>query len=292
MTKAGTNDVHGNAEYFWNGSTLNANNWFNNNTSPVTPRPFDNANQWAASVGGPIIKDKTFFFLNTEGLRLVIPTAVPVNVLSPAFQAATLANLASNGNAAEIPFYNQIFGIYNNAPGFSRAADVGLGCDGGVTLAGGVPCALQFQSNASNLTTEWLLTARVDQMIGGKDRVFVHFRTDHGLQAFITDPLTPVLNAQSTQPQYEGQIQWDHTVGTNAANQLILAGSWYSSIFKPPSLTAAISLIPYQLTFAGGEFATPGSAFTALGRKGAMSLSIKWRTIIPGNEETTTSSSE
>ena len=261
VTKSGTNNVHGNAEYFWNGSTLNANNWFNNHTSPVTPRPFDNANQWAAAVGGPIVKDKTFFFLNTEGLRLVIPTSTPVNVPSPAFQAATLANLASNGNAAEIPFYNQILSIYNNAPGFSRAADVGLGCDGGITLAGGVPCALQFQSNASNLTTEWILTARVDQIIGGKDRVFVHFRTDHGLQATITDPLTPVLNAQSTQPQYEGQLQWNHTVGTNAANQLIAAGSWYSAIFKPPSLTAAISLIPYQLTFGGGEFATPGSAF-------------------------------
>jgi hypothetical protein len=44
VTKSGTNKVHGNAEYFWNGRVLNANDWFNNNTG--TPRAFDNANQW------------------------------------------------------------------------------------------------------------------------------------------------------------------------------------------------------------------------------------------------------
>ena len=120
VTKSGSNKFHGNAEYFWNGRVMNANDWFNNHTD--TPRPFDNANQWAASVGGPIIKNKTFFFVDTEGLRLLIPTVGPVNVPSPAVESATLANLTSTGNAAEIPFYNQIFSIYNGASGYSRAA--------------------------------------------------------------------------------------------------------------------------------------------------------------------------
>jgi hypothetical protein len=259
VTKSGTNKFHGNAEYFWNGRVLNANDWFNNNTS--TPRPFDNANQWAASVGGPIVKDKTFFFVDTEGLRLLIPISTPVNVPSPQFQAGTLANLTATGNAPQIPFYNQIFSIYNNAPGAARATNSlpSGGCDGSVTLAGGAPCALVFQSNINNLTTEWLMTARVDQNIGTRDRVFVHFRTDHGNQATITDPLTPVLNAQSIQPQYEGQLQETHQVGANGINQLILAGSWYSAIFQPPSLSKALALMPYELNFSSGQFAVPGS---------------------------------
>ena len=257
VTKSGTNNFHGNAEYFWNGRILNANDWFNNNTA--TPRPFDNANQWAASLGGPIVKDKTFFFVDTEGLRLLIPTAVPVNIPSPQFEAATLATVP----AAEVPFYNQIFSVYNNAPGAIRATNSlpSGGCDGSVTLAGGAPCALEFQSNIDNLTHEWLLTTRVDQNIGNSDRAFLHFRSDHGLQATITDPLSRVLNAQSTQPQYEGQFQESHQFGGNAVNQFILAGSWYSAVFQPPSLSKAISLIPYQLTFSSGQFATPGSAF-------------------------------
>src|SRR5246500_3330164 len=257
VTKSGTNKFHGNAEYFWNGSVLNANDWFLNNSG--SPRSFDNANQWAASIGGPVVKDKTFFFLDTEGLRLLIPTSQPVNIPSPQFQAATLATIP----AGEVPFYNQIFSIFNNAPGASRAVNTlpGGGCDGSVTLAGGAPCALKFQSNINNLTTEWLMTARVDQNIGNRDRFFIHFRTDHGLQATITDPLNSALNAQSAQPQYEGQLQETHQIGANSVNQFIVAGSWYSAVFGPPNMAKAQALTPYQLDFSGGFFTTPGSVF-------------------------------
>ena len=56
ITKSGGNRFHGNALYFWNGSVLNANDWINKATGG--PRPFDNANQWAGSIGGPIKKNK------------------------------------------------------------------------------------------------------------------------------------------------------------------------------------------------------------------------------------------
>ena len=268
VTKSGSNSFHGNAEYFWNGRTLNANDWFNNHTTPVTPRAFDNDNQWAASIGGPIVKNKTFFFVDTEGLRLLIPTVQPVNIPSPPFQAATQANLTSNGNAAEIPFYNQIFALYNNAPGASRAANIlpGGGCGGFTSAAlGAAPCALQFQSSISNLTNEWLITTRVDQVIGSNDRAFLHFRYDHGLQASYTDPLATALNAQSTQPDYEGQFQENHTFGASAVNQFILAGSWYGAVFQPANLSAATTTMPYQLVFPGGPpnglFYSPGGFF-------------------------------
>ena len=252
VTKSGTNKVHGNAEYFWNGRVLNANDWFLNNSG--TPRSFDNANQWAAAIGGPLHKDSTFFFVNTEGLRLLIPTSQPVFVPSPAFQAATLANIP----AAEVPFYTQVFNLYNNAPGASRATPLTGSCTGGVTLPGGAECVNQFQSNINNLTTEWLITGRLDQNIGTRDRAFLHFRTDHGLQATYTDPLNRALNTQSVQPQYEGQIQETHQFGASGVNQFILAGSWYSAIFAPPNLAAAQALVPYELDYGGGEFTTPG----------------------------------
>jgi hypothetical protein len=271
VTKSGTNKFHGNLEYFWNGRVLNANDWFNDHTIPQTPRAFDNANQWAASIGGPIQKNKTFFFVDTEGLRLLIPTVGPVNVPSPAFEAATLANLASNGTtAAETPFYNRIFSIYNGASGYSRAANVlppgatttgaatGNGC-GPLLFAGGtVPCALQFQASLSNLTDEWLLTSRVDHTFSNKDRAFIHFRSDHGLQATLTDPLNSLFNARSTQPEYDGQIQENHTVGASGINQFIVAGSWYSAVFSTANLAATQALMPYELYFPNNDLATPG----------------------------------
>ena len=59
ITKSGSNQFHGNAQYYWNGRVLNANDWFNNAFG--FPRPFDIANQWAGSFGGPIKKGQAVF---------------------------------------------------------------------------------------------------------------------------------------------------------------------------------------------------------------------------------------
>jgi len=264
VTKQGTNNWHGNATYYWNGSVMNANSWFNKNaqlqqTPPTNRQPFVNANQWAAGLGGPIVHDKTFFWVNTEGLRIVLPTSTLTNIPSPQFEAATMANIAAT-SPAQLPFYKQVFSIWSGAPGANTAQNTlpGGGCDGTVTLAAGAPCALAFRSTAGNFTHEWLLTARVDQNFGDNDRAYIHFRTDHGVQATYTDPLNSVFNAQSDQPQYEGQLNYTHTFNQNMVNQFILAGSWYSAIFKPANLQAATTLMPFRLRFAGGSFYDPG----------------------------------
>ncbi len=251
VTKSGSNNWHGNANYYWNGRVMNANNWFNNFNG--VSRPFVNANQWGASLGGPIKRDKTFFFVNTEGIRVLLPTNVPVNIPSPQFQTATLNNIAAT-QPAQLPFYQHMFSIWNGAPGATGAQNIldNGGCDGTVDL-GGAPCALQFRSTAGNFTHEWLLSARVDQNIGSNDRAYIHFRTDHGVATY-TDPLNSLFNAQSDQPQYEGQLNWTHTLSGNAVNQFILAGSWYSAIFKPANLPAATALMPYRLRFTGRSF--------------------------------------
>jgi hypothetical protein len=266
VTKSGSNNWHGNATYFWNGRIMNANNYFNNQSG--TPRPFDNANQWAASIGGPIRKDKTFFFVNTEGLRVLLPTNTLVKIPSPQFEAATLANLATAQPSA-IPFYNQIFNLYNHAPGANRATPISaatdptLGCGDVTALGAGVPCANQFRSTAGNQTNEWLLTARIDQNIGNTDRLFGHFRTDHGVQATYTDPINAAFNGVSNQPQYEGQLNESHTFGSSAVNQFILSGSWYSALFNVANLGAATALMPFRLNFVGGSVA---GTFYSLGR--------------------------
>jgi len=171
VTKSGTNNFHGNVNYFWNGRAMNANSWFNkqNELASAVPggpnpnkQPFVNANQWSASCGGPIVKDKTFFFVDYEGLRVLLPTSTPVNIPSPAFQAATLANIGAT-DPAQLPFYQQMFSLWNGAPGASAAQNSlpNGGCDGTVSI-GGSACALQFRSTAGNFTHEWLLTARLD----------------------------------------------------------------------------------------------------------------------------------
>jgi hypothetical protein len=67
ITRSGTNQFHGSAYEFFRNSVLDANEWFNNaNGNPIPPLK---RNNFGGTVGGPIRKDKTFFFFDYEGLR-------------------------------------------------------------------------------------------------------------------------------------------------------------------------------------------------------------------------------
>ncbi|HUO35173.1 MAG TPA: carboxypeptidase regulatory-like domain-containing protein [Candidatus Acidoferrum sp.] len=66
VTKSGTNQFHGTALEYFRNTVLNARNYFNDVGTPQSP--FHN-NQFGGSLGGPIIKDKTFFFFDYEGQR-------------------------------------------------------------------------------------------------------------------------------------------------------------------------------------------------------------------------------
>jgi len=260
-TKSGTNAFHGNASYWWNGSSLNANDWFSNNAG--TPRPFANSNQWAASLGGPIVKNKLFFFVDQEGLRFVLPGSSGDQFL-PTAEFATFVqnNIAANpATAATLPWYQNVFNLYAGAPGASRATaltaadDPALGCGDFAGTAGfgtTTACARKFTSNQNNLNTEWLLTTRIDYNISSKDQLFGRFKTDHGVQATGTDPINPVFNANSIQPTYEGQLNETHTFGSSAVNQLIVSGSWYQALFTANDLPAALKVFPTTMIFNDG----------------------------------------
>jgi hypothetical protein len=127
-TKSGTNSWHGNALYYFNSGGMNSNDWFLKQSG--TSLPQENNNQWAASIGGPIKKDKLFFFFDTEGLRYVLGTSQLVNVPTAAFATAVEANLPTYASANSVPFYtNNVFAPYLNAPGISRAVPLNNSTD-------------------------------------------------------------------------------------------------------------------------------------------------------------------
>jgi hypothetical protein len=64
LTKSGTNNWHGSLFEFYRDTAFNANTWGNTGSTPPVHR-----NQYGGTVGGPIIKDKTFFFFSYQGLR-------------------------------------------------------------------------------------------------------------------------------------------------------------------------------------------------------------------------------
>ena len=83
-TRAGTNDFRGTMFEYFRNDVLDANDWFNGYTNnPPLPKAEERQNDFGGVFGGPIIKDKSFFFFSYEGLRLRQPatqeTAVPDN---------------------------------------------------------------------------------------------------------------------------------------------------------------------------------------------------------------------
>jgi hypothetical protein len=260
VTKSGSNDWHGNAAYWWNGRVMNANDWFSNNTIPVTPKTFDNANQYATSFGGPIKKDKAFFFANYEGLRVVIPVTQTVSVPTTQFENATLANLNHIGMSASVPFYNQMFNLWNNAPGHANAVpeSIAAGCAGFSDPVSGVgitqPCAENWRSSVTNLTHEYLLAGRFDFNLTSKDKLFIRMQEDKGLQATYADPIAKVFYGQSTQPEYQGQASWNHSFGTRAVNNVVLSSAYYSAIFENANIPASLAAFPTTLIMLDGTF--------------------------------------
>jgi hypothetical protein len=73
VTKSGTNQFHGTLFDYLRNDIFDARNYFD---APPLPKPAVRQNDFGGTVGGPIIKDKTFFFFSYEGLRLDLPDTV------------------------------------------------------------------------------------------------------------------------------------------------------------------------------------------------------------------------
>jgi hypothetical protein len=263
ITKSGGNDFHGNASFYYNEKVLNANDFFNNATD--TARPFAISREWAGSIGGRIIKNKLFFYYDNEGLRYVLPGGGPVYIPTPDFSAYVLNNLKQT-NAPAVGLYTNALNLYGTSSGASRAVpvtaavDPALGC--GDFAGGGFgttkPCAAQFQSSVNNLNTERLQAIRGDYNVTDRDRIYLRYNDDHGVQATGTDPINPAFNANSVQPQYGGQAGYTKVIGSRMVNQLLLSATYYSAIFGPPDFANAIKTFPTTWTFADGLYSNMG----------------------------------
>jgi hypothetical protein len=279
VTKSGTNDYHGNAQYYWNGRTLNANDWFLKATGK--PRPPDNANQWAASLGGPVKRNKLFFFFDTEGLQLLIPQIFFVTIPSPQFEAATIAHIDSKFGpmSASDAFYRKMFNLYNAAPGPSSVISGGfsptdrLGCAGFARpngLGTTIPCSVHFTSSRSRPSHDVLTSGRGDWVGGSNDRASLRLQYEVGRGAVYTDPISSLFDADgSGPPWWQGQFIETHVFGTSASSQLLVAGSYGADAetyrFNHPA--QALAAFPAALNFVQGPFTNLASAswFAAYG---------------------------
>ncbi|HZU28772.1 MAG TPA: TonB-dependent receptor [Bryobacteraceae bacterium] len=93
VTRSGTNQFHGSLYEFLRNSKLDANNWFNNASG--VPIPGLKQNNFGGTFGGPIIKNKTFFFFDYEGTRLRSLSTQTLGVPSAAERQGNFGELCS-----------------------------------------------------------------------------------------------------------------------------------------------------------------------------------------------------
>ena len=98
ITKSGTNEIHGDVFEFFRNDALDAKNYF---AAPDSSTPL-RLNQFGGNLGGPIKKDKLFFFANYEGVRQHVTTSTQYDVLNAANRALFVASMQPVVNAIPI----------------------------------------------------------------------------------------------------------------------------------------------------------------------------------------------
>ena len=158
VTKSGTNELHGGLlEYFRTGK-LGARNYFNFDPDPKSP--FNN-NQFGGSLGGPIVKDKAFFYLDYEGQRENGAQAGTTCVPDPAVIAATEASITGSGGTVDPVITSLLARKPYPTPNIAGAYSDGNGCTNPAT-----------GTLTNNLSTSTSFYNRVDSAIAKIDYNF------------------------------------------------------------------------------------------------------------------------
>jgi len=213
ITKSGTNQFHGSVYEFLRNSALDAANYFDvGGTKPPFRR-----NQFGASAGGPIRKDRTFIFADYEGIRQSLGTTVSPIVLSPNARNGLLnypdpANPPpSNCIPTAVQFQCQVT-VDPSVAKYLGIEPIPTGQpfgDGNVALA---PFAGQ------DVVVENYFTVRVDQKISEKDNLFGTYNYDISRED-TPDLLNEVLNHNLAKRQFVA-LEESHIFGPGFINSV------------------------------------------------------------------------
>jgi hypothetical protein len=218
VTKSGTNDWHGSLYYFGRNDALDANNWFNKSTTPEIPNGELRRNDFGGTFGGPIKRDKLFFFFSQEFNREIdgdlhagqTPSAAELSgnftgitppagtILNPADTMKTLltncyynSNFPGNGvttfpvSDPGGPSGNILTNISSTVEGMSPAGKLitSLYPPANVTPTATNPCPNPDWKQSLNSPTYWWQTnAKVDYALNKSTTLMLKYTQEHWSQ--------------------------------------------------------------------------------------------------------------
>jgi len=163
QTKSGTNSFHGGAFEFIRNSALNAGNFFSGAVDPLK------RNQFGGYLGGPVIKDKLFFFANYQGTRQSLTSSTNTTY------TPTAAMLRGDFSAVPVT----LTGPFQTVHGVPNQVDPSLFSPGAVKLATSLPLGQDPATGLTNYVNPASRsnydegTGRLDYNINGNQRVFL-----------------------------------------------------------------------------------------------------------------------
>jgi hypothetical protein len=214
VTRSGTNGFHGSAYEYIRNNDFDARNYFDQGAAP----PF-HQNQFGASFGGPIKKNKMFFFGNYEGFRQIFPQDEFANVPT----AAQLAGNFSSDSQQLVNPFDIVNGAYQPFPGnqipsslFNATAQKVLAL---YPTPNGLYPSGQNYHYVSNTTDNWdQENVRFDYTISHKDSVFVRF-TNQNQTTNVTD-ITPSREIIYPSNPKNLAVGWTHSFSPNLVNNV------------------------------------------------------------------------
>jgi Carboxypeptidase regulatory-like domain len=221
VSKSGTNDFHGSAFEYLRNDKVDARSPFDRSILPPL-----RLNQFGASVGGPIIKNRTFFFLSYEGLRQTQGVTLIGFVPSDSFRARALA---------QSPAIAPLLAAYPEGTSFVTA-DV-----------------WRRTAQGKQTGNENSGMIRIDHRLSDATSIFGRFNIDRGTLVSPSGTLEDVL-LTTTSPM-NGTIQLFHLFSPAMTNQLELGVNRAYALSQTKGTLGSVSNVPYSLTV---------SAFTTL----------------------------
>ncbi len=254
-TKSGGNEFHGSLFEFLRNEKLDARNFF---ARPDAPQPPFKLNQYGAALGGPIVRNRTFFFANYEGYREVFGDSQLVTVPTAAMKTGNFAGVTANG------IYDPLTTRANPAGGAalrdrfpgdvipsSRFDPIGAGL---ARLwpnpqSGGL--ANNFVANPVKRSSLHRADGRLDHQLTSRDTLFARFSIDKGL-LIIPDTFNTDIGGNEASfagndevDGKNGVVSWTRSITPTTVGDFRYGYTSYDMSLIPTNLTNPIwSTIP------------------------------------------------
>ena len=209
ITKAGTNDFHGSGSYYFQGDKLSARNVFEQSV------PEFEKNQFGYSLGGPVVRNRIFFFTSYEGLRQSGARGSTFTVETPAFRNFVLQT-RPNSIAAQL--------LRTFAPAVdpsSNFRDLGSPAPGANTI--GPADGIMDVGQATFVPEAWRrgnqFNGRIDyELSPGRDRLYGNFYRTTSYA--VTGGIRPPFNRPTPNTTHFGNINYTHTFSSSTLNEV------------------------------------------------------------------------